>query len=191
MTVLLLLAFQLSTDVHAAVVDAFHKLDFFQVSFRQETYSDFFDETIAEGSLTIQRPGRMRMEYHTGEKKLHIWDGVTCYERDFLADTESRIPQKEVRQEPLVRLLLYSADDLQRYFLIDRTKKEQGDLFRLRPRSGDDYEVMVTFDKAWQPTYLEVIGKDGEGTRFWFQNLVRNPEIDKQAFVVPNPDHGP
>ena len=183
-TILLFLAFQLEVGLREQVVTAFAKLDRFEVSFRQETFSDFFEDTVVEGKLMVQRPGRMHMTYNKGDKKTLIWDGVTCYEKDHLADTETRTPQADVADEPLVRILLYG-EDLGKLFLIDRLESEVGDVFRFRPRDNQTWEVEVVFDKDWLPKTLEVIDEEGEGSRFIFSGYNLDPKFSETRFAIP------
>ena len=184
MTILMLLAFQLESGLREQVVSAFAKLDHFEVAFRQETFSDFFEDSVVEGTLEVQRPGRMRMTYAKGDKKVLIWDGATCYEKDYLADTETRTPQADVADEPLVRILLYG-EDLAKLFLIDRLESEVGDVFRFRPRDNQSWEVEVVFDQNWLPKTLEVMDEEGEGSRFIFTDFKLNPQFGKEVFTVP------
>ena len=180
----LCLSYQLDPAVQKEVIGALARLEQFQVDFKQETYSDFFDETLAAGSFAVARPGKMRMTYTEGEQVLRIWDGKTAYERDAMADSESRLEQAEFVDEPIVRLLLYGGD-IARLFLIDRLKGDEGDVFRLRPRDDDSYYVTVSFDKKWFPARIEVIGADGEGTSFVFSNYILKPTFAPDTFIVP------
>ncbi|MDJ0836645.1 MAG: outer membrane lipoprotein carrier protein LolA [Acidobacteriota bacterium] len=181
---LLCLGFQLDPAVKQSVTEAFARLNRFQVSFNQETYSAFFDETYAAGTFSIARPGKMRMDYTEGEQIQRIWDGKTAFERDAMADSESRLEQAELSDEPIVRVLLYG-DDLAGLFLIDRKNDGKTDIFRLRPRDDDTYHVEVIFDKNWLPAQIEIIGSDGEGTRFEFHDFVLNPKFADDTFIVP------
>ncbi len=178
------LGWQLEPAVKAQVIGALRNLDRFEADFEQETYSDFFDETVATGVIKVDRPGKMRMEYRKGERKVFIWDGQTCYERDFMADTETRAPQEDVKQEPMVQILLYGSD-VDRLFLIDRRQQGGQDIFRLRPRNGDSYQVEVMFDPSWLPVYLEVFGEDGDGTRIWLKNHRLDPVFSEDVFTPP------
>ena len=178
------LGFQVEPLTEAAVVEAFAKLSRFQVVFQQETYSDFFDETLASGVLSVSRPGKMRMAYQKGERKLIIWDGSVCYEYDALADVESRRDQKELSREPLVQLLLYGAN-LKDFFLIDRFANGEQEIFRLRPHKEDGYHIEVVFNSLRLPVVVEVVGEDGEGTRFQFEEFQLDPDFDDFAFAIP------
>lgn len=181
---LLCLGFQLQPEVQANISAGFAKLDAFRCQFQQDTYSAFFDDSRTGGTLAIQRPGKMRMQYREGERKLFIWDGETCYERDFLADTVSRTPQTDVRSEPLVRLLLYGSD-LNKIFIMDRYQESGCDIYRLRPRDDDSYELLVTFDERWLPRTIEVIGEDGEGSLITLSDYELNPDFAPDTFQIP------
>ena len=181
---LCLVGFQVDPALKASVIDAMARLNQFQVEFRQETYSDFLDDTVASGILRIQRPGKMRMDYVKGEEKVFICDGVIWYERDIMADTVSRLDQSEFKKEPLVQLLLYGAD-LEKSFLLDRIRDQAGDVYRLRPRDDPSYHIEVVFNEQWLPVNLEVVGADGEGSRFTFSNHQLHPQFNADLFVVP------
>lgn len=172
-------------DVNKAV-EALRQLDRFQVDFRQETFSDFLDETVASGVLKIERPGLLRMDYTQGEQKTFICDGTTYYEKDMLSDSESRVPFDDLKGEPLVRLLLFG-DHPEKHFKIDGRTEGNRAVFRMRPIDDDSYTLEITFDQdSWRPTFLEVNGVDGEGTRFWFQNWKLVSSFSKGEFTVPS-----
>lgn len=179
-----LLLNQLDPGVQGTLLKALEDLKLFQVDFVQETYSDFLDDTVASGVLIISRPGRMRMTYLKGDRKIMIWDGETAYERDMLADTEARQAMSELRGEPLVQILLYGSNLLD-HFIIDRIKMGPKKVFRLRPRAPDNYEVLLELNSDNQPGLLEVVGNDGEGTRFHFSNFQTNPQISDDTFAIP------
>lgn len=168
----------------ARVIEALKALDRVQVDFHQETYSDFLDETAADGVLKIARPGKLHMRYTKGENKEFICDGIVYYEYDRLADSESRVPISDLESEPLVRLLLFG-DNLERHFKLEHTRDAKGDIWRLRPIKDSSYYLELSFDDQWLPRNLEVFGKDGEGTRFQFSHWVLKPSFDARTFVVP------
>jgi len=180
-----LLSFQLDPAVAEAMTRALGDLQSFRVSFEQTTYSDFFDDTRAAGTISIDRPGRMRMVYSEGEEIVRIWDGTTAYEHDRAAANETRVPQEELSDEPIVRLLLYGSE-LTSLFLVDRIKRDGADVFRFRPRDNDQgYFIEVRFDEQWLPRELEVIGEDGEGSRFRFIDYDLSPTFSPDTFAVP------
>jgi len=183
---LLLSSAQLDVSVQQQLLTSLKSLDQFQVNFVQQTYSDFLDDTVAEGELIIQRPGKMRMRYLKGDQKLLIWDGRQAYEKDFLADTESLQEMDHLKQEPLAQILLYGSNLLD-HFLIDRIEVAGKEIFRLRPRQEGDYEVLLELDSQNHPSILEVVGNDGEGTRFHFSNFSQNPSLDASTFQIPAP----
>lgn len=182
---LLLLTFQIDQADQAKLNKGLLRLGHCQVDFIQETYSDFMDPSRAEGTLMIQRPGKLRMEYIKGERKHFVCDGKTYYEYDQLADTESRVPFEDIRDEPLVRLLLFG-DNPQKLFLIDRYTEDGETIYRFRPRDDESYHLEARFDKEWLPTYIEIISDDGEGTRFHFKNYRFSPQFSEVLFTVPD-----
>lgn len=182
--ILCLLNPQLGPENEARLMEGLKKLGTFKLHFEQETYSDFLDSTVAEGELIVARPGKMRMTYKKGDQKLIIWDGQSTYEKDFMADTESRQPIGDIRQEPLVQILLYGSN-LKDFFLIDRIDVDGTKVFRLRPREESDYHVILELDSKDLPSILEVAGADGEGTRFHFTDIQLNPDLAGDAFRIP------
>ncbi len=176
---------QLDPAVRMQVLDSIASLSSFQVEFEQETYSDYFDPTQAAGSLIVQRPGKMRMEYTMGERRLAISDGDVFKEYDYDAETLNEMDQADLQEEPLVRIFLYG-DSIEEFFLIDRFQDEQGeDIFRLRPRNATSYTVELQFDKTWQPRVMHVLGEDGDGTRFIFSTFRLHPPLNADTFIMP------
>lgn len=175
---------QLDPAVQSKLLNSLEGLQHFKLNFVQETYSDFLDDTIASGELIIARPGKMRMTYHKGDQKVIIWDGNKAYEKDFLADTESHQDVGDLRQEPLVQILLYGSNLIE-HFLIDRINVEGKDVFRLRPRQPDNYEIHLQLNSQNLPSLLEVVGEDGEGTRFHFSEIQTKPTLADNTFAIP------
>ncbi len=182
--VLWLFAQQVAAPNRAQVVEALKALTRIEVHFRQETYSDFLDETVAEGVLKIARPGKLRMTYTKGEQKEFVCDGLIYWEYDRLADSESRVPLKDLESEPLVRLLLFG-DNLEAHFKLEHFRNARGNAWRLRPLEDNSYYLELNLDTQGHPSHLEVFGKDGDGTRFQFSDWKTNPNFGAKDFVVP------
>lgn len=181
---LLLTAQQVAAPNRAQVIEALRALQQIEVHFRQETYSDFLDETVAEGTLKIARPGKLRMTYTKGEQKEFVCDGKTYWEFDRLADSESRVPLSDLEHEPLVRLLLFG-DNLEAHFKLEHFRNARGAAWRLRPLKEEGYYLELNLDAQGRPSHLEVFGKDGEGTRFYFSQWNTRPKFAPNDFVVP------
>lgn len=177
-----LLAWQLDPELRTQVLHALERLDRFCVTFEQETYSDFFDETLASGELCVSRPGRMKMTYTQGENKLIVCDGEHYIETDFQAETVTRLEQTEIMDEPLIRIFLYGAQ-IQDFFLIDRFEDESGaTVFRFRPRDASPFVFEITFDPAWLPKAVHVYSEEGDGSRFTFGAFDLNPHFSEDFF---------
>ena len=177
---------QISQEKLTCLQRAIEELGSFETQFKQETYSDFFDPTLATGVLQVHRPGKMRMDYLEGERKHVIWDGTTCYERDEMADSESRTLQDEIKDEPLVRLLLYG-EELQSFFMVRNGKSLETKSYQLTPRNGDAYTLYIELNNNCEPTFLDIQFEDGEGTRLWFREIKPKTEFPADTFVVPKP----
>lgn len=176
---------QLDPDIHAEILQGIASLKSFRVEFTQETYSDYFESTLAAGSLAIQRPGRMRLEYTRGERRLAICDGQVFTEYDYDAETLSQAQQEDLDTEPLVRIFLYG-DDIEAFFLLDRYTGDDGvEHYRMRPRNRTSYTLEVDFDSAWRPRVLHVIGEEGDGTLFTFSHYEMKPEFATDTFEMP------
>lgn len=175
---------QVAAPNRTQVIESLRALTRIEVQFRQETYSDFLDETVAEGVLKIARPGKLRMTYTKGEQKVFICDGQTYWEHDRLADSESRVPLSDLEREPLVRLLLFG-DNLEAHFKLEHFRNARGNAWRLRPLKDDSYYLELNLDPQGRLSHLEVFGKDGDGTRFFFSNWNLDPTFGPKDFVVP------
>ncbi|CAM2008920.1 LolA family protein [Acanthopleuribacter pedis] len=175
---------QVSPKKMQCLQQALSELNRFETEFKQETYSDFFDPTLATGMLKVERPGKMRMDYRQGERKHVIWDGVTCYERDEMADTETRTPQSDIQSQPLVRLLLYG-EKLTTYFIVRNGNSLDSKSYQLAPRGGGDYLIELELGADCRPKYLDILFEDGEGTRFWFKQIEKRDSFPATTFVVP------
>lgn len=181
---LMLFALVVFAPPEERVDEALAKLQCFQVAFKQETASAFFDATVSSGVLTICRPGRMRMEYREGERRLMIWDGTTCYEYDSLADAVSTQPQQDVKGEPLVRLLLYEGD-VAKHFHVRQVPDLAEPTFELTPKHDEGYQVRLILAESQLPSRLEVIGNDGEETLFTFEDYQMLEAPEKETFEIP------
>lgn len=180
-----LLFLTLGFDTPSSRVDtALAQLQCFQADFQQETHSDFFDATISSGELTICRPGRMRMEYREGERRLMIWDGETCFEYDHLADTTSTQPQAELRDDPLVRLLLYEGS-VATHFEVAQKEQIAEPTYVLTPKQDDSYQIILTFNQANLPHRLEVQNNDGESVYLTFSNYSLKVSPAPSTFKIP------
>ncbi len=175
---------QVTPQKLACLTQALADLNRFETHFKQETYSDFFDPTLAMGLLKVARPGKMRMDYLEGERKSMIWDGETCYERDDMADTATRTPQEEIKDQPLVRLLLYG-ESLTTHFQVRNGKSLEAKSYQLIPRGGGEYIIYIELDQQCRPMFLDIQFEDGEGTRFWFKDITKKDGFPDDTFVIP------
>lgn len=187
----LLLALQLEPAALSRLRENLDRLQCYQVAFAQTTESDFFDTVRAEGLMWVFRPGRLRMEYQRGERKLVLCDGHTFYEYDYDGESELRVEESDFRQEPLVRLFLLG-QDFETSFMVDRLLDEKNrELFRFQPRSQDDFSFTMRFDERNFPVEVTLTQVDGASTSFHFRQWKILPSLEEKLFLVPEPGSRP
>jgi outer membrane lipoprotein-sorting protein len=186
-----LLALQLEPPSLTRLRENLKRLECYQVAFSQVTESDFFDAVHAEGHMWVRRPGRLRMEYQKGERKLVLCDGHTFYEYDFDGETELRVGEDDFAQEPLVRIFLLG-QDFEANFIVDRQMDEQGrEWFRFQPRNHDDFSFTMRFDEKNFPIEVTLTQVDGASTSFHFSDWKILPALDEGLFLLPQPGSRP
>ena len=179
------IALQLDPQTQKAFLGFFEHHNQFSATFSQVTESPFLETTRSSGVLSISRPGKFKMEYLSGEEKRVLCDGITYFEEDLLAETQSRTPLKDIEGEPLIRILVFG-EDLQTYFLVDRTKLDDGtDVFRLRPRNDTAYYLEMTFDCKWFPTSIAFISSEGERTQLFLSEFTLVDSFPAEWFKIP------
>jgi len=180
-----LLMLQLDSTTAASFFKFFESLNAYETEFTQITESPFLETTRAKGSLSVQQPGKFKMVYVEGEEKLVVSDGELCREVDYLAETHSDTQVEEIRNEPLIRALVFG-EDLRQHFLVDRIKTEDGtETFRLRPREDDSYHLEMRFQENWVPLSIEYISSEGEKTRFLFSAFSKEVSFPEGYFSIP------
>ncbi|PIE89346.1 MAG: hypothetical protein CR997_11500 [Acidobacteria bacterium] len=185
----ILLLFQLDPETQRSFNQFFEHSNRFKVNFIQVTESPFLDSSQASGTLSISQPGRLRMVYLQGEEKTIICDGTTYCEDDHLAEIRTCTPLADIKNDPLVRVLLFG-HHIETFFLVDRYKSEEGaDIYRLRPREKSEFHLEISFNEKWQPLTMAIVSTEGERTQFTFSGFEINPKFPKDWFVIPATDY--
>jgi outer membrane lipoprotein carrier protein len=152
-------------------------------------------EAIERGTLLVKKPGRMRWEYQTPERKLFVSDGITLYSY-IPADRQvmvSAVPDDTSRSTPA--LFLAGRGSLTRDFDVTLADVPSGvaadsRALKLVPKSPQaEYESLVL---AIDPATLALRGLvaldlQGGTSSFSFTNLKENVGLaDRQfAFEIP------
>jgi len=150
--------------------------------------------TVEKGTVAIRKPGRMRWDYESPEKKLFIADGTRMY---FYvpADKQVRISaMPEAGRVPTPILFLAGRGDLLRDFTVDEVPAPSGvagvRALRLRPvRPEPEYETLTLVVDAASYAWRQLIVVDGQGgtSTFTFTNLRENVGVPDSRFVFTMP----
>jgi outer membrane lipoprotein carrier protein len=150
--------------------------------------------TVERGTVAIRKPGRMRWDYESPEKKQFIADGTRMY---FYvpADKQVRVsPMPEAGRVPTPILFLAGRGDLLRDFSVEEVAPPQGATgtraLRLRPvRREQEYETLTLVVDSASMSWRQLIVVDGQGgtSTFTFTNLRENVGVPDSRFVFSMP----
>ena len=143
---------------------------------------------VEQGSLQVKKPGRMRWDYKSPEKKLFVSDGTTIYFHDIPNNqvTVSQMPQGD--DVSSAALFLLGKGDLARDFTASFGTGGAPDTYVLRlvpKREQADYDWLeLTVDrKTLQLRGLTAAEKQGGRTTFVFTNFKENVNLADKTFV--------
>jgi outer membrane lipoprotein carrier protein len=137
----------------------------------------------SRGSFYLNRPARFRWAYTEPEGQLVVADGerVWLYDAD-LQQVSHQSQSDALRGTPA--LLLSDTGPIDKHFeLIELGQRLDLQWLELIPRgeASEIIKVLVAFDGE-NLVRLEMIDSFGQVTRFAFDNLLRNPQLDDSLF---------
>jgi outer membrane lipoprotein carrier protein len=144
------------------------------------------------GSLSLERPNRFRWTYRDphgpdgAAQLVVVADGARLWIYDVELDEVTVTPFEEVGTSPA--MLLSGGSNVREQFDVVQAMTLDGlDWIKLEPKSGSDFtSVSIGFLGA-EPRRLELVDGLGQVTRIVLRNLVVNPEIDDDVFVLDVP----
>jgi outer membrane lipoprotein carrier protein len=148
------------------------------------------------GKVQVKKPGRMRWEYETPEKKLFVSDGLNMY--TYIPQDRQvfimAMPQDNKATTPI--LFLAGKGDLTRDFIPSSTPLPPGmpqgaQSLKLTPKTPQpEYEwLTLTFDpRTFAFMGLSTLDAQGSVSSFAFTNWKENPGLPEKlfAFKVPS-----
>lgn len=150
--------------------------------------------TVERGTVAIRKPGRMRWDYESPEKKLFLSDGTRMY---FYvpADKQVRVsPMPEDGRVPTPILFLAGRGDLLRDFRVEEVAAPMGAAgmraLRLRPvKPEPEYDTLtlVVDGGTYAIRQLVVVDAQGGTSTFSFTNLKENVGVPDSRFVFTMP----
>jgi len=153
-----------------------------RADFRQQVWGSGQDQR-SSGTLYLQRPGRFRWDYRTPDQSI-IADGRRIWLDDReLEQVSFQSQAKALKGTPA--LLLLDTGPLDRHFEIREMGAQSRGLYwvELVPREQETEftRILVGFADN-QLRELEMTDNFGQVTRFDFDDVQRNPEIDPALF---------
>lgn len=172
----------------------YQKLTTLSADFTQ-IYNSRGDRTRREsGHVILRKPGKMRWDYSTPEKKLFISDGRTLIE---YAPTDGYATRTPVRQSDDLRapfMFLLGRGNLRREFALIEFSPESplragNRVLRLIPRRNLDFnELILEVDPAdLRISRVSMIETGGSRSDFLFSNLRENPPVGDSVFIFKPP----
>ncbi len=168
-----------------AAVERHHRaLSDLEARFVQEYHSGALGQRMVESGLfRLKRPGKMRWEYHTPEKKLFVSDGREVY--FYVPADRQVIVQEQAGLQGLAFRLLSGDVDLSRDFSASLVSEEQGlRRLRLTPRSADAEveRLVLEVDAAFRVVGIEILDVQGNLSHFRFEDLRENRGLADRFF---------
>ena len=179
-----------AAEVAAALQRKYDSIRDFSADFTHQHQSGVLKRTVVEqGSLLVKKPGKMRWEYKSPEKKLFVSDGKRIYFHDPAANqvTISDMPKGD--EAASAALFLTGKGNLTRdftaSFLEGASAADGAYALRLQPRTPqpeyDWLEIAVDRDTLLIQT-LTAAEKDGGRSTFLFSRFKENIGVGDKPF---------
>jgi outer membrane lipoprotein carrier protein len=160
-----------------------------KADFRQTLQQPDYDQVYASnGVFYLKRPGQLRWEYQTPSEQLIVADGDRVWLYDFELEQVSHRNQKAVLDGTPAQLLSGTGPISQHFEVNELGVESQLTWVELIPKSKEAQFSRVRL--ALQESRLErmeMLDNFGQVTRFFFDNMERNPELDDELFEFEPP----
>jgi len=177
-----------AAETARALQQKYDRVHDFTASFTHTYEGGVLKKTSVErGTVSIKKPGRMRWDYTTPEKKLFVSDGRKVYSY-IPADKQVTIADMPAEDEATTALLfLAGKGNLTRDFNVSYADAPAADAYALRldPRQKQhDYDwLVIVIDKATlQIRSLTAADLQGGTSSFAFTNYRENAGVSDGAF---------
>jgi outer membrane lipoprotein carrier protein len=177
------------TELAAALQKKYDGVSTFSADFtHQHEGGPLRRKMVEQGTVQVKKPGRMRWDYKSPEKKLFVSDGTSIYFHDIPNNqvTVSQMPQGD--DVPSAALFLLGKGNLVRDFTPSMGTDGAPDTYVLRlvpKREQADYDWLeLTVDrKTLQLRGLTAAEKQGGRTTFVFTNFKENVDLTDKTFM--------
>jgi outer membrane lipoprotein carrier protein len=184
---------QTAADVAAALQRKYDAIRDFSADFTHQHQSGVLGRKVSEqGSVLVKKPGKMRWEYKSPEKKLFVSDGARIYFHDPGSNqvTVSEVPQGD--QAASAALFLTGKGNLVRDFNVSFLQGEAGSTYALRldpkkPQGEYDWLEIVVDRDTLLIQRLTAAEKEGGRSTFLFSRFRENVGVGDKPFVFEIP----
>ena len=184
-----------SDDLARAVQTHYRQVRDFTATFEQAYVGGALKRrTVERGTVAIRKPGRMRWDYESPEKKLFISDGTRMY---FYVPADKQVRVSAMPADgrvPTPILFLAGRGDLLRDFRVEEVAAPGAAAgaraLRLRPvKAEPEYETLTLIVDSGTYAIRQLVVVDGQGgtSTFSFSNLKENVGIPENRFVFTMP----
>jgi outer membrane lipoprotein carrier protein len=160
-----------------------------KADFRQTLQQPDYDQVYASnGVFYLKRPGQLRWEYQTPSEQLIVADGDRVWLHDFELEQVSHRSQKAVLDGTPAQLLSGTGPISQHFEVNELGAESQLTWVELIPKSKEAQfsRVRLALQES-QLERMEMLDNFGQVTRFFFDNMERNPELDDELFEFEPP----
>ena len=145
------------------------------------------------GQLLLKKPGRMRWDYTSPEKKLFLCDGKNVYEYVASDGFASQMKLKEADDWRAPFAFLLGRGNLRRDFQriesgAESPSRAGNQVLRLIPRRAGEYRALIieVDPQSLQLARLSLVDRQGARSDFLFSNLRENVSAGEGLFLPPS-----
>jgi outer membrane lipoprotein carrier protein len=177
-----------ASQVASALQDKYNQVRDFSADFTQEWESGVLKRKITErGTLQVKKPGKMRWDYTSPDKKLFVSDGTNLYlwEPANNQVTASAVPKQD--EATTAVLFLVGKGNLTRDFNVSFLPNVPAGMYGLRlepklPERDYDWLQLVVDQKTMQIRTLTAGDRQGGQSTFIFSKFKENIGLSDSAF---------
>ncbi|MCU7935443.1 MAG: outer membrane lipoprotein chaperone LolA [Candidatus Thiodiazotropha sp. (ex Dulcina madagascariensis)] len=171
-------------------LEAFLKdLETLQADFRQTLQQQDDGQVYASnGVFYLKRPGLLRWEYDTPNKQLIVADGDRIWLHDIELEQVSHRSQQAALTGTPAQLLSDLAPFTEHFQVHDLGEQEDLSWVELLPKEKEAQFASVRLALSGNRLQrMEMVDNFGQTTRFFFDNMQRNPVLDDALFKFEPP----
>jgi outer membrane lipoprotein carrier protein len=160
-----------------------------KADFRQTLQQPDYDQVYASnGVFYLKRPGQLRWEYESPSEQLTVADRDRVWLHDFDLEQVSHRSQKAVLDGTPAQLLSGTGPIAEHFEINELGVESELTWVELIPKSKEAQFSSVRLAlQEGRLERMEMRDNFGQVTRFFFDNLERNPELDDELFEFEPP----